>query len=207
MTLPDELADAFRKFPGVGPRQAKRFVYFVLSRGKEERARLAEMITELGDTFSHCSLCYRFAEKSKMRNGNCVWCVDQTREKNILLIIPRDIDAENIEKSGAYAGRYFVLGGTIPVLDENPEARIRATALKNRLTTDTDITEVIIAMNLTPEGEHTEDYIRGLIKDITEKRSLTISTLGRGLSTGTELEYSDPLTLKSALTRRMKFEK
>jgi recombination protein RecR len=121
--------------------------------------------------------------------------------------VPRDIDAENIEKSGAYTGRYFILGGTIPVLDQEPEVRIRATALKNRLTSDAAISEVIIAMNLTPEGEHTEEYIRGLIAPIVESRSLTISTLGRGMSTGTELEYSDPLTLKSALTRRIKLEK
>lgn len=205
MSLPDELAEVFKKFPGVGPRQAKRFVYHILGRSKDERARLSEMIRELGETFTHCSLCHRFVEKNKVRNGMCNWCGDVGRDIATLLIVPRDIDAENIEKSGAYTGRYFILGGTIPVLDQEPEVRIRATALKNRLTSDTTVTEVIIAMNLTPEGEHTEDYIRGLIASIVESRKLSVSTLGRGMSTGTELEYSDPLTLKSALTRRMTF--
>ena len=116
------------------------------------------------------------------------------------MILARDIDLENMEKTGAYKGRYFVLGGTVPILDKEPERRVRIKELKVALKKKTPLEELIIAVNANPEGENTEEYVREEIKDIVGNTK--ISTLGRGLSTGVELEYSDSDTLKNALQNR-----
>jgi recombination protein RecR len=114
------------------------------------------------------------------------------------MIVSRDIDFEAVEKSGSYKGRYFVLGGSLPVLEKEPEKRIRISELKNYLTRHTDVKEIILGLNANSEGENTAEYLKEHLK----KDGLTISLLGRGLSTGAELEYADPETLKSALLHR-----
>lgn len=112
------------------------------------------------------------------------------------MIVSRDIDLETIEKTGVYHGYYFVLGGTVPILDKNPEQRIRITELLKRIDQN-NVSEIIFSMSLTPEGENTEQYVRSMVK-----KDIKMSTLGRGLSTGSELEYVDGDTLKNALKNR-----
>src|SRR5690606_40201871 len=112
--------------------------------------------------------------------------------------VPRDIDMEAVEKSGSYGGYYFVLGGAIPVLDKEPERRIRIKELEKRLQNNPDIKEVILAMNANQEGENTAEFIKERFKG----SNFSFSTLGRGLSTGAELEYADPDTLRNALKNR-----
>jgi recombination protein RecR len=116
-------------------------------------------------------------------------------------VLARDVDFEHIEKTGIYNGYYFVLGGLVPILEKEPEKRARLYELKRRLESDS-IGEIIIAMNANPDGENTEEVIREYVGKIAEDRQITISTLGRGLSTGVELEYSDSETLKHALSGR-----
>ncbi len=121
------------------------------------------------------------------------------------MVVPRDIDLENIERTGAYSGKYFVLGGTVPILEKEPEKRIRQKELLGTVSErikSVKLKEIILAMNLNPEGENTVDYIKKLLASFTLKPKIRISTLGRGLSTGTELEYSDTETLKNALKNR-----
>ncbi len=115
----------------------------------------------------------------------------------------RDVDLENIEKSHSYNGKYFVLGGGVQVLDETPDKRIRSRELLKTITERSkDLKEIVFAMSLTAEGEQTEEYLRRILSPIIEKSKIKISTLGRGLSTGTELEYSDSDTIKNALQNR-----
>ncbi|MEK7535800.1 MAG: toprim domain-containing protein [Patescibacteria group bacterium] len=192
----DKLGELFREFPGIGPRQARRFVYFLLRQDSSYVKNLVESVGELRESVSECKSCYRFfIGKSEL----CQICTDPNSDKSILLVVEKDIDLENVRKTGKYLGQYFVLGGLLPILEKNPESRIRIHELKERLKTDKEIREVILAISTNPIGDNTVDYLRN---EILKFRNLDISTLGRGLSTGTELEYSDSTTLSYALENR-----
>lgn len=122
-----------------------------------------------------------------------------------MVIVGRDVDLENIERAHVHNGKYFVLGGGVPILEKEPEKRIRSKELLHivqSLTEKNELKEIILALNATPEGENTSDYIELFLKQIAEKYHIKISHLGRGISTGTELEYSDADTIKNALKNR-----
>lgn len=197
-----KLIELFKEFPGIGPRQAKRFVYFLLNRNPGYGAELAKLINEVRATVHTCDMCFRFFPNTT--NSSCSVCRDNTRDNKSLMIISHDVDFENIEKTKFYNGYYFVLGGTVPILDKNPEKRIRQDDLINTIEkrVNTGLTEIIMALNYNPEGENTLSYLTQILKPIVDKNNIKISTLGRGLSTGTELEYSDSDTIKNALKNR-----
>lgn len=258
-----KLEEIFRHFPGIGPRQAKRFAYFLLTKTDADLAEFSKYILEIKKSVSLCSLCQRFFPVgNKVVNPLapiCSICSDPNRDTDTLMIVGRDIDLQAVERSRAYNGLYFVLGGSVPIFDEAPDQKIRQKELMKRLAqmigsngdadnaagaagidadddkedpTDKDpfadfapktddgaaasdkkdsmssnantsgLKEVILATSVNPEGEHTASYIAGLLKPLKDIHGFRISTLGRGLSTGTELEYSDSETLKSALMNR-----
>ena len=122
------------------------------------------------------------------------------------MVVCRDVDFETIEKNHVYNGKYFILGGTVPVLEKMPEKKIRLsellTTVEKRAEKD-GLKEIIFAMSVNPEGENTLDFLKQSLLPIVQKYNLTMSTLGRGLSTGTELEYSDSDTIKNALKNRV----
>jgi len=121
------------------------------------------------------------------------------------MIVSRDVDFENMEKTGAYDGRYFILGGSVPILEKEPEKRIRIFELLKTIEKKSaggTLKEIIVAMSANPEGENTGDYIKEKTYDFVTAHNITISLLGRGLSTGAELEYADGDTLKNALKNR-----
>jgi len=193
------LIELFKEFPGIGPRQAKRFVYFLLNRTSSYANDLAGLIKEVRSTVHVCDTCFRF-----FPNGNsntCPVCSDSNRDKKLLMVVSHDVDFENIEKTKFYNGYYFILGGTVPILEKNPEKRIREKELINAISKK-GLSEIILALNYNPEGENTLNYLTEILKPIAEKNKIKISTLGRGLSTGTELEYSDSDTIKNALKNR-----
>ena len=118
----------------------------------------------------------------------------------MLMVVPRDIDFEAVERAGSYNGYYFILGGVVPILEKEPERRIRVKELENRIKGSKAIKEIILAMNANLDGENTAEFIKQRFKTLP----LAFSTLGRGLATGSELEYADPETLKNALLHRTK---
>ncbi len=195
----DKLSELFKNFPGIGPRQARRFVYFLLSRNGGYVEELVHAIENLKSEIRQCSECRRFFHSPTRSSPLCSICSDASRDTSLLMLVPRDVDLEAVEKSHAYAGYYFVLGGVIPLLEKEPEKRIRLRELEARLA-NKDIKEVILAMNANQDGEHTAEFIKEKFKDA----SFAFSELGRGLSTGAELEYADPETLKNALLHRTK---
>lgn len=196
-----KLTEYFRDLPGIGPRQARRFVYYLLTRNNGTLEDIARLILEIKKNVKMCEKCFRFFT-NETRTTTCPQCADPSRDSSRLMVVARDADFESIEKSHAYNGFYFILGGTVPILEKDPSARVRSRELSRRIESDSAVTEVILSMNATADGEHTADYIRSLVRGIPGKESLTISTLGRGLSTGSELEYADSETIKSALTNR-----
>lgn len=202
----DKLAEIFSHLPGIGPRQARRFVYFLLSRNGDYSAELIRGIEELKSSVHQCELCRRFyavgSSSQAHRPQLCNICSDPSRDASLLMIVPRDTDLDAVEKSHSYRGLYFVLGGALPILEKEPERRIRINELRQRVkNANGSIKEIILAMNANAEGENTADFLREELKPLTQA---SFSELGRGLSTGAELEYADPETLKNALLHRTK---
>ena len=198
----NRLAELFSELPGVGPRQSKRLVYFLLTRNQAFLNDLSKMIIEIKGLIETCAECQRFFQKDKSGSRLCSICRDTHRDESILMIVSRDVDLENIEKTRTYVGKYFVLGGAVPILEKNPEERIRSIKLLKLVKEKNGIKEIILALNATPEGEHTGDVIERMIQQIAIDRHIKISRLGKGISTGTELEYSDGETIKNALKNR-----
>jgi recombination protein RecR len=204
MDSTDKLIELFKQFPGIGPRQAKRFVYFLLTRPNSYSTELSKLIGEIKSHVVCCDECFRFFA----RNGNpattCPICRDKKRDKKTLMIVSHDVDFENVERTGSFGGYYFVLGGTVPILEKEPPKRIRQKELLEvvQKKIKNGLSEIIMALNYNPEGENTLTYLSQILRPLCEKHSVKISTLGRGLSTGTELEYSDSDTIKNALKNR-----
>lgn len=193
----DELATALARLPGVGPRQGKRFVYYLLATAAGERAKLAELIASLEKNVRQCPECLRF------HNGDaqaiCNYCADSTRDDSLLMLVEKDQDLAAVERAGTYRGRYFVLGGVLTLsgkgaVREKELLKIVEKRLKNNLK------EIVLACSATSEGEHTADHVRKILTPYRNK--VKISSLGRGLATGSELEYSDAETLRAALAGR-----
>ncbi|MCX6715906.1 MAG: toprim domain-containing protein, partial [Candidatus Taylorbacteria bacterium] len=202
------LEEIFAHFPGIGPRQARRFVYYLQSRTTGAVKELADLIREVRDMTTECSGCHRFFIDSGDKSLSCKICADSSRDRSTLMVVARDSDFETIEKSGAYRGQYFILGGTVPLLDKEPEKRIRLNALLKKIAKD-KLEEVILSLNATPDGENTADIVKSAIIDMTSDKTLyfgivplRLTLLGRGLSTGAELEYVDADTIKNALLNR-----
>ncbi|MEQ1561130.1 MAG: toprim domain-containing protein [Nitrospira sp.] len=197
-----KLIELFKEFPGIGPRQAKRFVYFLLNRNSAYANDLAKLITEVRGTVHCCDSCFRFFPNTT--NTTCSVCRDSNRDKSSLMLVSNDVDFENIEKTRFYNGYYFILGGTVPILEKSPEKRIRQSELIKNIEKRSveGLREIIIALSYNPEGENTLSYLTQILQPLSKNNNVKISTLGRGLSTGTELEYSDSDTIKNALKNR-----
>lgn len=194
----DKLTNIFKKFPGIGPRQAKRFVYFLLS---EQSGYIDELIREIQSLRAHttqCSECYIYFTKDNF-SELCDVCSRSDTDITTLLVVSKDVDVEAIKKAGIYKGRYFVLGGTLPFLEKNPSSFIRDRELKRYILNHTNsLQEIIFALPVTPEGDNTRKYLT----DNLSGEHITFSSFGRGLSTGTEIEYSDTDTIVSAFNNR-----
>lgn len=202
-----KLEQIFSSFPGIGPRQAKRFVHFILSRPNSFTQELINLVSELKKSSTQCVSCQRIFLENKQKNSDnklCSICTNQNRNNEQLMIVSTESDFESIEKSSFYNGLYFIVGGVVPILDKEPDKRIRLFKLLEHINENSHIKEIILSMNTTPDGEHTCNIIRESIQKILEKtpRNIKISILGRGLSTGAEIEYADPETLRSALENR-----
>ena len=245
-----KLIELFSEFPGIGPRQARRFAYFILTRNNGFLDDFIRNITAAKKSLKVCSSCQRFftsTNTSGSASKMCSICSDEGRDHASLMIVARDSDLEAIEKSGVYHGLYFILGGSVPILEKEPEKRVRLAELKKRIqkmqgeTPPTTIDpvrrdgqkpfseglsegkglvpggkahqqgkqaavltslEIILSMSATPDGEHTAEVVKAFLEKNAASSKIKITFLGKGLSTGTELEYSDTETLKNALKNR-----
>lgn len=188
----DKITELFLKFPGIGPRQARRFAFFLAGQDDNFIKNITEAISQIKSDVRQCLSCFRFFHGI---NDECVVCSGPTRE-NVVMVVEKDVDLENIEKSGVYNGRYFVLGGALSLSQSN-ESSLRFKNLFEAVKTKKP-DEVIIATSTTAEGDNTARYIQKILEPLNIKTT----RLGRGLSTGTELEYSDDETIANALRNR-----
>jgi len=211
----EKLTFQFERFPGIGPRQARRFVQYLLGSSPSSRNDLAEQIKSLGSFTAQCSQCFRWYAKREQKGDTlkspgvkalpfCDICSDPNRDKSLLFVVEKDADIENVERSG-FKGLYFVLGGTIPLAEEYPEKFVRTRELTARVEYDAvsqTLKELILGLSATTEGDHTRLILQEKLIPMSEKSAFKISSLGRGLSTGSELEYADPDTISEALGNR-----
>ena len=211
MTDKEKLAEIFKKLPGIGPRQAKRMVFYLLTAPKDVVEDLISLVSNLQKSVSICEKCFRYFDKRNSNEKICSICVNSNRDREKLMVVSLDADFEVIEKSGVYKGIYFVLGGSIPFLAKDPDKEVRMKELLKILPSriEEGLKEIIFALDATPEGEHTNQIVEKELKQFLNEFEKTnpenvivISKLGRGLSTGTELEYSDKETIKNAISSR-----
>ena len=188
----EQLQLSLQRLPGVGPKSAQRMAFYLLERDREGAFSISEAIKSALAKVSHCERCNNFSESAL-----CAICDSSKRSKEILCIAETPADIEAIEQASAYQGMYFVLMGHLSPLDGiGPEQLGIAQMLK--LIESGEIKEVILATNLTLEGEATADYIA----DLLSHHNINLTRLARGVPVGGELEYMDAGTLNQAFSDR-----
>ena len=202
MDIIDKLTEIFKEFPGIGERQARRFVYFLMFKNPSYSQNLSSLILDLKKEVTQCTECYRFFILGKNNGKVCDICSNPNIDSSVLMIVEKDSDLESVNKSGVYNGKYFILGGLVPIVEKNTKSRVRIEELKQKISKDNVLKEIILAFSLSPQGDHTDSYVREQLQETVSKQNIKLSSLGKGLSTGTELEYSDNDTLKNALKNR-----
>lgn len=202
MDVVEKLTEIFKEFPGIGERQARRFVYFLMSKNGAYAENLSGLVSELKKEVAQCKECFRFFIMKNAKDKTCEICSNVNMDSSVLMVVEKDSDLESVKKSRVYHGKYFILGGLVPIVEKNTKSRVRIEELKRKISSDENLQEIILAFSLSPQGDHTDSYVREQLNPIAEKQKIKISSLGKGLSTGTELEYSDNNTLKNALKNR-----
>jgi recombination protein RecR len=200
----EKLTEIFKEFPGIGERQARRFVYFLMARHGSYSENLINLISDLKKQISQCKECYRFFIEKNNKNKLCDICASPNIDESTLMIVEKDSDLESVKKSRVYHGKYFILGGLVPIVEKTTKSRVRINELIEKIQRDSKNgrKEITLAFSLSPQGDHTDLYVKNELKNLIEMLDIKISSLGRGLSTGTELEYSDNDTIKNALKNR-----
>lgn len=192
----ERLTSLFEKFPGIGPRQAQRFVQFLLRSSPSVRREFVESVQSLGGSVHQCKECMRFFSGE---TNVCGICGNSERDRGYLAVVASDADLLALERSGTYRGMYFVLGGTLHLGSEKMNG-LRLKQLLDSIPKRKGLKEIILAFPANPEGDATALRVRDELA--SNASGIKITSLGRGLSTGSELEYADPETLKSALDNR-----
>ena len=189
-----------QKLPGVGPRQAARFVLALLEKDESELKDIGQAIINLKKDIRFCKECFNISDGQTVQTGGlCHICMDPKRDQTKLLVLEKVTDLESVEKTGLYKGLYHVLGGAINPLDGITPETLKFKELQRRLEKMDNNTELIIATNPSTGGETTALYIKDLLKN---KTGVSITRLGRGLASGSNLEYADEITLRNALEYR-----
>lgn len=190
------LIDALGALPGVGPRTAERYAYYLLKTNDQNRMRLSESVAELANGVKLCPITYALIDASQ--DVSPLYS-DPERNKKLIAVVEEPLDVVALEKTGLFTGTYHVLGGAISPIDGIGPDQLHIPELIERLKKD-DVEELILAMNSSVEGESTALYLQKFIDDagVTVK----ISRLARGIPVGVDLEYADQITLSHALEGR-----
>ena len=188
----DELIQALRCLPGVGPKSAQRMAYHLLQRDQKGAERLARGLGEALERIRHCASCNTFTEGEV-----CSLCASARRDASLLCVVESPGDLLMMEQSQSYSGLYFVLMGRLSPLDGVGPRDIHLDRLAKRAA-DGVVREVILATNFTVEGEATAHYICELLAG----KGLRLTRIARGLPVGGELEHVDSGTLAQAVIER-----
>ena len=186
------LINEFSKLPTVGPKTAARLVFHLLNRPRHEAQALAEAILNVKDQVRFCSICYSLTEADP-----CDLCSDPDRDGATICVVAEAKDVYAIERTGAFKGRYHVLGGLISPMDGIGPAQLRVKELVERIGRESP-REIILATNPNAEGEATALYLSRLLQPL----GVIVTRLAYGLPIGGDLDYADEITLAKALEGR-----
>jgi recombination protein RecR len=225
------LYDYFKTFPGIGKRQAERFVYHILTRDQNWINSFLKEVEFSRKNIHECEDCFRIFKNSHTQEKLCERCRSNILDQGTIAVVEKNIDAENFIEKTNFLGRVFILGGVYPVIEKKTRPRVRLDELLKlvkKLCTSplplgevgtafsssqgVGVKEIILCTSLTNDGMFTASVIKQKLKELFEQinseaqtnliKDIKITTLGRGFSTGTELEYADKETLLNALQNR-----
>ena len=189
--------DAFRKFPGVGPRQAERFALYLLRASESQAAEFTQAILDMRLKVGCCPKCFAYSENGSL----CEICSDDTRDSSLLCVVEEPKDIEAFEKTKSYNGYYHVLHGSISPIEGRSADNLKLKELLDRVEKEKEtLKEIIIATNPDSEGQTTALYLADMLRDIGPK----ITRLGYGMPLGGNIDYIDEMTLSHALKGRTK---
>ena len=189
----DRLIDLMSKLPGLGPRSARRAVLHLIKKRSLQLLPLAEALSEVGRTARECLNCGNIGT-----SDICEICASEKRATGEICVVEDVADLWAMERSGVFKGRYHVLGGTLSALDAVGPDELRIPKLLDRITSE-NITEVILALSATIDGQTTAHYISDQLPDVT------VTSLAQGVPVGGELDYLDDGTITAALKARRTF--
>ncbi len=188
----EALIKALKRLPGVGEKTATRYAFYMLDAPADEIRELLQAIRDVKAKLKLCSNCFHLTDSDP-----CAICSDPRRDGARICVVETPLDLMAIEKGGHFRGMYHVLHGLLSPLDAIGPRDIRLAELLQRVQRD-KITEVILALNPTVEGEATGIFIADHLK----KSDIAVSRIAYGIPVGSSLEYTDPLTLARALENR-----
>ncbi|MBT3216730.1 MAG: recombination protein RecR [Candidatus Marinimicrobia bacterium] len=186
----DRLIEQFAKFPGIGKKTAERMSFYLLNAPKEQSIHLAEAVLDMKQSILACSICGSITQEDP-----CTLCSDPKRDDHLICVVEDADDIYRLEKSSITMGRYHVLGGLLSPLDGIGPDDLNIDSLLIRVK---EGMEIVLATNPSIEGEATNLYLAKLLK----QKGVTVSRLARGLSVGSDLEYTDDATILSAMEGR-----
>ena len=188
----ENVIDQFRKLPSIGPKSAKRIVFYLLKLPKQDIKKFADSLIRFQESVKFCENCFNITE-----NRLCDICLDSKRDKGKICVVEEVSDLFMIENTGEYNGYYHVLGGLLSPIDNVGPEELKIPNLFKRIGRD-DVSEVILALDPTVEGESTATYIKKSLKEF----NIRITRLASGIPVGGDLEYADEITLSRALSDR-----
>ena len=186
----EDLIGLLSKLPGLGPRSARRAVLHLIKKRKQHLIPLADAMTRVGQSAKECLNCGNIDTADI-----CPICQDERRANGEICIVEDVADLWAMERSGVFKGRYHVLGGTLSALDAVGPEDLRIPKLLDRVTSEA-VTEVILALSATIDGQTTAHYIADQLTDVT------VTSLAQGVPVGGELDYLDDGTITAALKAR-----
>ncbi len=192
----EQAVDAFAQLPGVGKKTALRFVLHVIKQEKHQTDNLSKLINQLKTDLKFCSKCHNISEHEQ-----CDICSNPTRDEKTVCVVQDYRDILALENTGLYKGHYHVLGGLISPIEGITPSSLNIETLIQKLELNS-VSEIILALNATMEGETTSFYIFRKMAPYNIK----LSTIARGIAVGDELEYADEVTLGRSIVNRIPFD-
>lgn len=186
--------ESLRSLPGVGPRSAERYAYFLLRSNPSNARKIADSLRDLHDNIAYCEKTFALVQKGERYSR---LYTDPRRDKTVVAVVAEPFDIAALENTDSYKGTYHVLGGLISPIDGIGPEQLTIPQLVQRVGEDS-VKEIILATNASVEGESTALYIQKQLEDTDVK----LTRLARGLPIGVDLEYADQITLSRALEGR-----
>ncbi|MFT4061182.1 MAG: recombination mediator RecR [Edaphocola sp.] len=192
--LIEEAVEAFTKLPGIGKKTALRMVLHLLKSDEQQALNFSDTIARMRTETKFCPVCNNISD-----DGLCSICADGSRDKKTICIVENIRDVISIESTRQYNGLYHVIGGLLSPLDGIGPEQLYLDNLVRRIAEGKEVDEIIMALNPTIEGDTTVYYISRILRPF----SIQVTGIARGIAFGTELEYTDEITLARSIAKRL----